>query len=395
MDVVDDAAGLMHYVWEMERPPYGPMDKIALHRVVDQGLKRRQRPHQKKVVFIIPGTWSRAPKELTDPTTSTNLFLALNGYDVYTMDFRTAHVPNLAYDQFATPDILPTTDWTYGVFREDIKACIDKAKKLSRAKKLFLAGRSRGGTQMYIYASKYWQEDLKGLIGLDGGGVWANAGGGTMTEEEYNAMIAAFKAGFAGPYLSEVGGYEQAQYAGAVPYSISMVGDTSVADYALTVPLPPDGSTLETVSDVVAYGAFYSWGAGGVTNYYTPYPGGDGETYMDQERLIGIMALFTRYWPAVQNLEGFAMGQFVDTPFLDYDDHVAEIDLPIIFFGSELGCTGGSCLPQDPETRTPKTASDDVTIVYLPGYGHLDVYAGTHSLEDVKQPLLEWMNDRD
>jgi pimeloyl-ACP methyl ester carboxylesterase len=42
------------------------------------------------------------------------------------------------------------------------------AKKLSRAKKIFLAGRSRGGTQMYIYASKYWQEDLKGLIGLDG-----------------------------------------------------------------------------------------------------------------------------------------------------------------------------------------------------------------------------------
>jgi hypothetical protein len=93
-------------------------------------------------------------------------------------------------------------------------------------------------------------------------------------------------------------------------------------------------------------------------------------------------------------VEGFAMGQFVDTPFLDYDDHLGEIDLPIIFFGSELGCGGGSCLPQDPETRMPKTASDDVTVVYLPGYGHLDVYAGTHSLEDVKQPLLEWMNER-
>jgi hypothetical protein len=215
-----------------------------------------------------------------------------------------------------------------------------------------------------------------------------------MTEEEYNAMIAAFKAGFMGPYLSEVGGYEQAQYAGAVPYSTNMVGETSVADYALTVPPPPDGSALENVSDVVAYGAFFAWGAGLVTNYYTPFPGGGGETYMDRERLIGIMALFTRYWPAVQNLEGFAMGQFVDTPFLDYDDHLGEIDLPIIFFGSELGCGGGSCLPQDPETRMPKTASDDVTVVYLPGYGHLDVYAGTHSLEDLKQPLLEWMNDR-
>jgi pimeloyl-ACP methyl ester carboxylesterase len=394
MEAVPGAPGLVHSVWEMERPPYGPMDKIALHRLVDEGLNRRQRPHPKKVVFIIPGTWSRAPEVLDDPTTSTNLFLALNGYDVYTMDFRTKYVPNLAYDQFATADILPTTDWTYGVFREDIKACIDKAKQLSRAKKIFLAGRSRGGTQMYIYASKYWREDLKGLIGLDGGGVWANAGGGSMTEAEYDAMIAAFKAGLLGPYLSEVGGYEQAQYAGAVPYSTNMVGETSVADYALTVPPPPDGSTLETVSDVVAYGAYFAWGAGLVTNYYTPFPGGGGETYMDEQRLISIMSLFTRYWPAVQDVEGYALGQFVDTPFLDYDDHVAEIDLPILFFGSELGCPAGSCLPQDPETRTPKTASDDVTIHYLPGYGHLDVYAGTHSLEDVKQPFLEWMNDR-
>jgi hypothetical protein len=135
-----------------------------------------------------------------------------------------------------------------------------------------------------------------------------------MTEEEYNDLIFAFKAGYVGPFLSEVGGYEQSQYAGAVPHSTNMVGETSVADYAATVPPPPDGSTLETVSDVVAYGAFYACGAGGVTNYYTPYPGGAGETYMDPQTLIGIMSLFTRYWPAVQNLEGAAMRPYADTP---------------------------------------------------------------------------------
>jgi hypothetical protein len=41
-----------------------------------------------------------------------------------------------------------------------------------------------------------------------------------------------------------------------------------------------------------------------------------------------------------------------------------------------------------------KVQSTDVTLKYLPGYGHLDVYAGTHSLEEVKQPALEWMNAR-
>jgi hypothetical protein len=40
----------------------------------------------------------------------------------------------------------------------------------------------------------------------------------------------------------------------------------------------------------------------------------------------------------------------------------------------------------------PRTASNDVTDIYLHHYGHLDVYGGTHSLQDVKQPMLEWMN---
>ena len=45
-------------------------------------------------------------------------------------------------------------------------------------------------------------------------------------------------------------------------------------------------------------------------------------------------------------------------------------------------------------TVVPRTASHDVTDIYLHHYGHLDVYGGTHSLQDVKQPMLEWMNDR-
>jgi pimeloyl-ACP methyl ester carboxylesterase len=376
---VENNPNLRHHVWEMERPPNGPFDKIALHRVVYKGTDPQLGPDKRKVIFIIPGTWS-----------TTNLFLANNGYDVFTMDFRTAYVPNLAYDQFG-PEVASTATWTYGVYREDIKACVDEAKRITGAKKIFLGGRSRGGTQMFIYASKYWQEDLKGLIGLDGGGVWANTPNpDPMTYEEYLGMMAAFQAGFLGPLLYEIDDYEQMMYAGAVPESINMVGETSVADYALTLPPTPDGSAIETVSDVIAFGAYYAWGVGGVTNYYTPYPGGEGETYMDLKTLIGVMSNFTRYWPHVQNLEGVATGDYVDCPYLDYDDHLAEITLPIIYFGGELGCAGGWCQYVPPN----KTASTDVTVVYLPGYGHLDVYAGTHSLETVKQPLLEWMNER-
>jgi len=393
--VEETPAGVKHYVWEIARPPYGSFDKIALHRFVYEpynlmaipGLPARDK---RKVLFIIPGTWNNGSPKGSDPNFSENHYFAANGYDVYSMDFRTSQVPNLAYNQFAANgiDVSPTGDWTYGVFREDIKTCVEKAKHIAKTKKLFLAGRSRGGTQMFIYASKYWQEDLKGLISLDGGGKITPPSGVKMTEAEYEAYVANFKA--TGTLLTEVSGYEQCQFAGAVPFAKTAVGYALAADAPLPAGPPPDGSTIETVSDLVAYGAYWAWGAGKVTNYYTPYPGGSGETYMYQDVLMNIESNFTRYWPAIQDLEGSQLNAYSVTgcPFLDYDDNLA--DVPMIAFLSELFCPGGLCL----YLPGNKTLSADATFVYLPGYGHLDVYSGTHSLEDVKEPMLEWLNER-
>jgi len=391
-NIVENNPGLKNYIWETERPPYGPFDKISLHRVVYEPynwkeISGRPAPNKKKVIFIIPGTWSRGSSKLTEDRQSLNLFLANNGYDVYTMDFRTAYIPNYAYDQFETEgiEISSTSDWTYGVFREDIKACIDKAKEVSRAKKVFLAGRSRGGTQMFIYASKYWKKDLKGLISLDGGGKILPPSGDQLTEVEYGAVVADFKAN--GTLLSEVSGYEQSQYAGQVPYSPMTVGFETLDEYVEYVqtlywwaedpPLP-----IKTVSDAVAYGAYYAWGAGKVTNYY----GG----FIELDALIKVESNFTRYWPQIQNIEGSQLDAYSGSgcPYLDYDDNLA--NLPMIAFLSELFCPSGLCLG----LPFNKTLSDDVTFHYLPGYGHLDVYVGVYSIDDVKEPLLEWMNER-
>jgi len=394
-------AGVKHYVWELDRPPYGPFDKIALHRFVYEphnqlGLPGLPARDKRKVLFIIPGTWDKGSPKGTDPNFSENHFFAVNGYDTYSIDFRTNYIANLAYDQFQSQgyeDALQDTgDWTYGVFREDIKACVDKAKQLSRAKKLFMAGRSRGGTQLFIYASKYWKQDLKGLISLDGGGKVLPPSGTALTEEDYQARVEAFKANE--QLLSEVGSFELGRFAGAVPFSRTSVGGPLPDTSALIPPIPefapPDKSEIITVSDLVAYGSYWTWGAGGVTNYYMPYPGGSGETYMSLEALIDIESNFTRYWPAIQDVEGAQLRAYSggDCPFLDYDDHLA--DLPLIAFLSDLFCPGGACLALPGNM----TLSDDATMNYLPGYGHLDVYAGTHSLEDVKQPMLEWMNAR-
>ncbi|HET7786841.1 MAG TPA: hypothetical protein VFL36_12790 [Myxococcales bacterium] len=407
VSVSDFDPALKHYFWETARPPNGPFDRIALHRFVREAnnsaaVPGRPSPDSRKVLFIIPGTWDRGFTRDSNPNVSENWYFAAQGYDVYAIEFRTGYVANLAADQFAQAGLAgalaATADWTYGVFREDIKACVSLAKDIARTDKLFLAGRSRGGTQMYIYAARYWQQDLKGLISLDGGGAYATVDPARQVPEAlFDGNVAAFKAG--GPYLSEVSSFEQGRLAGAVPFSTRDVGQPlpKVADLPPAKPIPSyapaEKAVLDTVSDYAAYGSFYAWGAGKVTNYYTPYPGGNGETYMNREVLVGILSNFTRYWPRIQDLEGAAMANYgTHHPYLDYVDTGA-VDIPLLVFGSEFGCPNGVC-------RTPlanqvtRIASKDITTVFLAGYGHLDVYAGTHSIEQVKQPMLEWMNAR-
>lgn len=140
---------LKQYTWETSRPPYGPFDKISLYRFV------RQRPHwdeypyrpskdPRKVLFIIGGTWDPGFPKGTNPYVSEPWFFAAKGYDVYTIGFRTSYIkPNLAYSQFPefglTDALKGTADWTYGQFREDIKACIELAKKNFRCQKIILS----------------------------------------------------------------------------------------------------------------------------------------------------------------------------------------------------------------------------------------------------------------
>lgn len=393
-------AKIHHYQWEIERPPYGPYDKIKVHRYLREPLNRialpgLPAPNKRKVLFVINGTWAQEGKNRPISIESDNGFFPQHGYDVWTMDFRTSAVPNMAYDQFAElgeADALQTTaDWTYAVFREDIKAAVDFAKRVSRAKKVFMAGRSRGGTQLFIYAAKY-ADDLKGMIGLDGGPIYRNADNpaAQRSEAEYQAALAALRAGSAGPLLQELSGYEDGQLGGVLPYARAAVGRPLPTAAELPFGPPPDGSSIDTIVDLAAYDSYWAWGAGKVTNIYTPYPGGNGETYMDKELLANGRAIYTRYWPQVQNVEGTFLSGYADNPYLDYDD-TTDVTVPVLHFSGELTCPGGVCIGLP---RPYSTGSADFTVTYLPGYGHLDVYYGTHSVEDVKQPMLEWMNQR-
>lgn len=195
---MEGLTALRHSVWEkaLQDPKGGrggAWDKIRLHRLYKGGLS------PKAAVFIFPGTWmsgdqitqealmlqvlERATGYVQEhpdfapyldeirsdvaafPKRSIAHFLALNGYDVYTMDYRTHFVPNT----LAPNKLTFMSHWGWEMFIQDGKEAIEKAKSVSGFPKVWLGGQSFGGMLAMNYASGFWKSDVNGLILIDGG----------------------------------------------------------------------------------------------------------------------------------------------------------------------------------------------------------------------------------
>lgn len=383
---VENNPSLIHSVWEVYRPPYGVLDRIALHRVVNKDRPPGGGKDKNKVIFMIPGTWGTGGwSEITDPDLNTMLYLANNDYDVYTMDFRSSNITDVSYLQFfdLEIDISPTTDWTYGVFREDIESCARKIKDLSGAKKMFMSGFSRGGVLIFIYARKY-ANDVRGLVVLDSYIKDMPPFIPPLDEATYNQVIALWKARLlidpdtqeetpwiTGVFFQDRKDHVNWKMAGALPFATTLAGE----------PLPEE---FDVISDYVADSAHYVWGPvfgeGSLTNYH----GG----YIDRDVLVKILNEFTPYYPVLQILEDQQLYAYTDVPYFDYDD--GDVYLPAIaFLSPQVGCPGNICLI---DAIPNMTKSDDVTINLLQGYGHMDVLFGKYSVNDVKKPLVTWLD---
>lgn len=376
---------LIHEAWRSHRPPYGVFDTITLHRLVRKS--RGDSPRPEKVVFMLPGTWGTGGwSEIVDANANAMMYLADNGYDVYTMDFRSANVPAMDYDQFAQKgiDLSTTADWTLGVYRDDIDACVAKIRAESGAQKIFLTGFSRGTGHMAIYASKY-PENIKGLIFLDGFIKNYPPSGTPMDQATFAQVVQLFKSGqltdpTSGAHVQWVIGfgyytpnYASWKLAGVMPYVRAVVGGPLPAGYG-------------DVSEFVADDASHLWDSMGQgPGLFTNYHGG----YIERDLLVKELNEFNPYYPNIQALEEMQLEAHGDVPYLDYDDN--EIDLPALSFHSAFSCPNMTCL--DPSIPN-WTKNADVTSYFLDGYGHIDVLFGTNSAADVKGRMLDWLNAR-
>jgi pimeloyl-ACP methyl ester carboxylesterase len=359
---------LVEYVWTANRPPGGLYDKIAVHRVVRADGKFGQ-----DVVFILPGTLMSGEQiihmrkdgvqyVIPNENYSIALYLARRGFDVYTIDYRTHFVP------FAESDQAFMLNWGWDAWLGDIKAAVNLIKAVSSVCKIYIAGESFGGGAAMNYASLYWKEDLKGIILLDPAYCQVAAKRGEETNT-YNLTKAIEEMTTVGIYIS------------GVLCSYSMSFDTSIFQYALAHPEQTD----------LWAGLMYGLYLGGYVNPFD-YP------WSQPLLALAFMATLDNYWPSMLWLESFAYMDWVDCPYLpyDFDDHFAEIDVPVIGFVDERYWPVIAAI--DPNFGlygkiVNGVANPDLTGIFLEGHGHLDVYVGTYSRERVNEPTYQWLLD--
>src|SRR6202162_3187601 len=101
---------------------------------------------------------------LDDPRYSFQVYLAEQGVDVWSMDYRTHFIP----PQTPQSDLSELAEWTNDLFESDINAPAALCSEKSGRSRIFVAGFSRGVEFAYLFAAKHYPERVAGIIALDG-----------------------------------------------------------------------------------------------------------------------------------------------------------------------------------------------------------------------------------
>jgi hypothetical protein len=400
--------GLTETVWTAAvdvPPPFtrSAYDIIGLHRVA------RANPRPERALLFLPGAQCNGSLFTSDETRDFRLYLANRGYEVYSLDYRTHFAPpfdvkGVNIPGVVAPDLSFLAAWSSQVFIDDVGAAIRQVKAVSGAAKVFLAGFSSGGQFTYFYAcTEHGQDDLAGLIVMDGGpwqeasqqpihtldiaAGWAALLGGDSPENR--AVITSFGITPGDGFYSEAfGNFLNAGFL------------LAVGAYELDADAPSPVSGFATAADYLVSHFQNAWqlnaaGDGQMTNI--------GHGYNSLQMLLdwSLMASDT-YWPVIQGLEDATLTNYAGPlagPYhvpsgskLDYLDRLGDITVPQLAFGTS-GLDGFLGTRMEWKFQgLALSASTDKTQHILEHFGHLDCLSGTHANEKLAQPMLEWLD---
>ena len=379
---------LREYIWQKDArmQPNGQYDKIGLHRLVKTGITPIG------VIFMTDcPMWGAGEQHISNPPTdswtkyenySSAIYWANRGFDVYAIDYRTHFVPkdlNASQMSFAA-------NWGWDVWISDIKEAANKVKEVSGSQKFYIEGQCSGGEAALNYATKYWKDDLLGIILLD-----ANYPGapnypivGRKTETNTYNMTKAISD------MITAGNWSNDPFRNLRPIATYALQNPSASatNPGTGAPLNPpiNPTTNKTWANITEW---FSWlihnnfgAATAPPGSYSNILGGYGNVSQDEFCLAN-----SEFLPTRLNIENAAMADWVNCPNLTYDfnDHYNEIGVPVLAFqGPYTNPTGTVKFVQG-------TNNTDFTGNWMPKYGHLDFFVGTYSARDVSEPAYRWM----
>jgi pimeloyl-ACP methyl ester carboxylesterase len=324
-----------------------PFDKIALHRVAKGPTPPA---HPEAVVLYLPGTNMNGEVALEDPRYSLQVYLAEQGVDVWSMDYRTHFIP----PQTPESDLAELAGWTNDLFESDIDAAAKFVREKTGHSKIFVAGFSRGVEFAYLYAAMH-PERVAGIIALDG------------FIPVHPIRVEPVPPGH---YADDVGG-EHLTY--DKRYKLMQM---VIENPDQPAPIPKYKTARENLEHVV-YGAGGLFGAkGGLAN---PQSG-----YSDAVVLAKLLIGYDRYWPSVQDIESPFTPQLLAA--------LKSSKIPVIAFAST---NFGGGWPSQVEAASKSTGAPDPSFTKFDNWGHLDVLAGTKSENEVFAPTVAWIKQHE
>jgi len=372
----------------------GPYDQIGVHRVVKETAPNRP-VHARQAVFLTHGDiWNFRAAFLTGTGThSIPIFLAQNGVDVWGIDFRWTLVPA------TVTDLSFMKTWDLEQDASDLGIALGVARITrgltgSGLGKVDLLGWSRGGQIGYAYLNYEAQipsilRQVKGFIPVD---IYLKTdvpqlqSFACQREANTEAAIAA------GTYAATSGGLIQALGTLAVtdpngssilngpPFNLPgynnrqaglLVGE---ATYLFLAPLEPT--------------PFYHFTGGTFEIEGKP----SGLLYTNEQNLFALEQGSAPFQPNQQLADADA-STCGSTP-VDFDDHLAQIKVPILYMGAgggfgEFGIYTTTLLGSTDKTIhiVHKTSSTQ----RLSDFGHADLFLANDAQTLVWQPILNWV----
>jgi pimeloyl-ACP methyl ester carboxylesterase len=328
--------------WVNVRGP-SAFDRIGLHRLA--GSSSPAGP----LVLFLSGTNMNGELPLTDPRHWLPLYLAVNGADVWSLDYRTHFVP----PQTAQEQLSELREWTDALFVLDVDVAVDFILAKTGQHRLFIAGFSRGAAFAYLYAAAH-AEKARGLVILDG-----------FILRPGSIPGATGKA--PSVYATDIGGrsltYDKRK----------ALLEQVIRDPDGPAPIPKYRTARDNLEHVV-YESKAFGGHGGLAN---PMGG-----YSDAVTLARVLITYDRWWPAVQDYE--------DPLTATVSRRLAGSKIPVMAFASTNIAPAWPMLVK----RTASATGAQPEVVVLSGWGHLDVLCGTHAQAQVYAPALAWLRQR-